>query len=93
MKNRLSMMIRNDTPVVTVPSAYSTGVVAVVVIPKISSGRVLYTPAASRVRANSSNDRVNPNSPTPTRLGPMIGSTTNRNTCHGRAPRSRAASS
>jgi len=44
----------NENTVVRVPAAYSTGVVTLVVMPKISSGRVLSLPAVSRVRANSS---------------------------------------
>src|SRR5579859_1260266 len=64
-----------------------------VVIPKISSGSVLSLPAVSSVRANSSYESVKPNSAIPTMPGATIGSTTCRNTCHGLAPRSRAASS
>src|SRR5580692_10611278 len=76
----------NENTVVNVPSAYSTGVVTLVVMPKISSGRVLSLPAVSSVRANSSYDKVNPNNAIPITLGAMIGNTTCQNDCHGEAP-------
>jgi hypothetical protein len=44
-------------------------------------------------RAISSQLSVKPNMPTPTRLGPISGSSTWRKLCQGVAPRSRAASS
>ena len=47
-------MTAAENSVVSVPSAYSTGVVTLVVMPKISSGSVLSLPAVSSVRANSS---------------------------------------
>src|SRR3984957_6850057 len=83
----------NENAVVNVPSAYSTGVVTLVVIPKISSGKVLSLPAVSSVRANSSYDSVKPNRAMPITLGAIIGSTTCQNDCQGVAPWSRAASS
>jgi putative toxin-antitoxin system antitoxin component (TIGR02293 family) len=53
-----------------VPSAYSIGVVVFVVMPKISSGSVLLLLlVVSSVRANSSQDRVKPNSAMPTTPG------------------------
>ena len=66
-------IIRNETAVVNVPNAYKVGVVTVVVMPKISKGRVFFEPMESNDRANSSKLKVKPNRPTPTRLGPMIG--------------------
>lgn len=60
--------------------------VTLVVMPKISSGKVLSLPAVSSVRANSSYDNVNPNSAIPITLGVMIGSTTCQNDCQGVAP-------
>ena len=66
-------IIRNETAVVNVPNAYNVGVVTVVVMPKISNGRVFFEPMESNDRANSSKLNVKPNRPTPTRLGLMIG--------------------
>ena len=70
---KLMPIIRKETAVVKVPNAYKVGVVTVVVIPKISNGRVFFEPMESSDRANSSKLNVKPNKPTPTRLGPMIG--------------------
>jgi hypothetical protein len=47
---------------------------------------------ACELRAISSQLSVKPNMPTPTRLGPISGSTTWRKACQGVAPRSRASS-
>ena len=47
-----------------------------VVIPNISSGKVLVTPTASNERANSSKLKVKPNKPMPIRLGKIIGTIT-----------------
>ena len=53
-------MIRNETAVVNVPNAYKVGVVTVVVMPKISNGRVFFEPMESSDRANSSKLNVKP---------------------------------
>jgi len=61
-----------ETSVVRGSGAYGTGVVVLVVMPKISSGNVLPPPAVSRVRANSSRDSVNPNNAMPGRTFPVV---------------------
>ena len=48
------IMMKNENSVVSVPSAYNTGVVTLVVMPNISKGKVLYVPAVSSVLENSS---------------------------------------
>ena len=50
-------------------------------------------PAVSSVRGNSSQLNENANSPIPITPGNRMGNSTSRNTCHGVAPMSRAASS
>ncbi len=49
-----SVITRNETAVVTVPSANSAGEVTLVVMTQISSGSVLRGPTVSSVRGNSS---------------------------------------
>ena len=82
-----------DTKVVTVPSAYITGVVTVVVSPFNSSGSVLPAPITWDDLANSSYDKVKPNNAMPIILGAMSGKTTSLKVFQGLAPRSLAASS
>ncbi len=75
---KLKAIIKNETPVVSVPSAYRVGVVTVVVIPKISNGSVFLVPTDNKERATSSKLSVKPKSPTPTTLGQIIGIITKR---------------
>ena len=66
----------NETNVVTVPNAYITGVVTVVVRPLNSNGSVFPAPITWDDLANSSYDKVNPNNAMPIILGAMSGKTT-----------------
>ena len=82
-----------DTAVVTVPRAYMTGVVTVVVNPLSSRGSVFVEPITWDERANSSYDKVKPKSAIPIMLGAIMGRTTSLKVCHDDAPKSLAASS
>ena len=55
----------NETKVVTVPKAYITGVVTVVVRPFNSNGSVFPAPITWDDLASSSYDKVNPNNAIP----------------------------
>ncbi len=93
MANIVNNITIKDIKVVNVPNAYNVGVVTFVVIPKISSGRVFFTPDVISVRANSSYDKVKPNNATPIKEGVTNGKTTYLNVCQFVAPRSFDASS